>query len=223
MATATRVKALRKSSGKKTALKTPAKTYESALRWLFSHTDYEQMLRVRYNRDTFGLDRMNRLLKMLDKPHEKIRSVHIAGTKGKGSTATMLATMLSSCGHKVGLYVSPHICDIRERITINGEMISQASLTRLVNKARPCIERMADDMPTFFEIFTALAFCFFAENKVDIAVVETGLGGRLDSTNVLKPSVCGLTSISLDHMHQLGSSIGAIAAEKAGIFKRDIP
>ncbi|MHC4982470.1 MAG: bifunctional folylpolyglutamate synthase/dihydrofolate synthase [Planctomycetota bacterium] len=166
---------------------------------------------------------MNRLLKKLNKPHEKIRSVHIAGTKGKGSTATMLAQMLASCGYKVGLYTSPHINNIRERISINGEMISQANLTRLISKAKPHVERMTGDAPTFFEIFTALAFRYFADNRVSIAVVETGLGGRLDSTNVLKPAVCGLTSISVDHTQQLGLSIGEIAAEKAGIFKRDIP
>ena len=221
MVTATRVKTGR--GAKRSTSKTSIKTYDSALRWLFTHTDYEQMQRVRYNSDTFSLDRMNRLLKRLNSPHEKLRAVHIAGTKGKGSTAMMLAKMLATCGYKVGLYTSPHICDIRERITINGEMVSQASLMRLIAKAKPHIERMADDRPTFFEIFTALAFCHFVENKVEIAVVETGLGGRLDSTNVLKPAVCGLTSISLDHMHQLGSSIGEIAAEKAGIFKRDIP
>ncbi len=218
-----RMKAQQKKTTRKPARKKPIRTYDSALRWLFSQTDYEQMLRVRYNRDTFNLDRMSLLLKKLGNPHKGLHTVHIAGTKGKGSTATMLATMLSSCGHKAGLYTSPHINDVRERITINGDMISQASLTRLINKAKPHVEKMADDKPTFFEIFTALAFCYFAAEKVDVAVVETGLGGRLDSTNVLKPAVCGLTSISLDHMHQLGETLGEIAAEKAGIFKRDIP
>jgi len=223
MATATRAKSPRKGSVRKSSARTPLKTYESALRWLCSCTDYEQMRRVRYNCDTFSLDRMNLLLKKLKSPHQKLRAVHIAGTKGKGSTATMLAQMLASCGHKVGLYTSPHICDIRERISINGEMISQAAFARLLSKAKPHVEKMADDKPTFFEILTALAFSYFADNKVNIAVVETGLGGRLDSTNVLKPAVCGVTSISLDHTQQLGSTIGEIAAEKAGIFKRDIP
>ena len=207
----------------KSPTKKPARTYDSALKFLFSQTDYEQMLRVRYNRDTFSLDRMRVLLKKLGDPQEKIRTVHIAGTKGKGSTATMLAQMLRACGHKVGLYTSPHIVDIRERITINGDMISRAALTRLINKAERHIKSMADDKPTFFEIFTALAFVHFAAEKVDIAVVEAGLGGRLDSTNVLKPEVCGLTSISLDHTAQLGGTVGKIAEEKAGIFKRDIP
>ena len=227
MATATRTKRARKVPVKvdrpASRRKSSLKTYDSALSWLFSHTDYEQMLRVRYNRDTFSLDRMHGLLRKLGNPHAKLKTVHIAGTKGKGSTATMLAKMLSSCGFKVGLYTSPHISDIRERITVNGQMISQAELTRLIARVAPHVRRMADERPTFFEIFTALAFCHFAQERVDIAVVETGLGGRLDSTNVLRPAVCGLTSISLDHMHQLGSTIGEIAAEKAGIFKADIP
>jgi len=166
---------------------------------------------------------MHALLRKLGNPHAKIKAVHIAGTKGKGSTATMLAQMLSACGFKVGLYISPHICDIRERITVNGQMITQAEFTRLIARAAPHVRRMADDRPTFFEIFTAVAFCYFAQERVDVAVVETGLGGRLDSTNVLRPLVCGLTSISLDHTHQLGGTIGEIAAEKAGIFKADIP
>jgi len=212
-----------KGTGKIPTRKRPAKTYESALRYLFAQTDYEQMLRVRYNRDTFSLDRMRLLLQKLGNPHTKFRAVHIAGTKGKGSTATMLASMLQACGHKVGLYTSPHVCDIRERIVINGEMISQAALARLITRAEPHIEKMSDDKPTFFEIFTALAFCHFVDEKVDIAVIETGLGGRLDSTNVLKPLVCGLTSISLDHTYQLGNTVGQIATEKAGIFKPNIP
>jgi len=219
MVTATRTKAARKSAGSKR----PARTYDSALKYLFSQTDYEQMLRVRYNRDTFSLDRMKKLLRKLDNPHKKIRTVHIAGTKGKGSTATMLAQMLKACGYKVGLYISPHIIDIRERITINGNLISQADVARLICRIEPHIEKMVPDKPTFFEIFTALAFYYFAQKEIDVAVVECGLGGRLDSTNVLKPMVVGLTSISLDHTHQLGNSIAEIAAEKAGVLKRHVP
>ncbi|HUT59136.1 MAG TPA: folylpolyglutamate synthase/dihydrofolate synthase family protein [Phycisphaerae bacterium] len=206
------------SSGKR-----PARTYDSALKYLFSQTDYEQMLRVRYNRDTFSLDRMRRLAKGLGDPHKKLRTAHVAGTKGKGSTTTMLAGMLQACGLKVGLYVSPHICDVRERITINGQMISQVALARLICQAERVIEKLASDKPTFFEIFTAMAFRYFADQKVDFAVIETGLGGRLDSTNILSPDVCGLTSISLDHTHQLGNTLAAIAAEKAGILKRRTP
>lgn len=193
------------------------------MKYLFAQTDYEQMLRVRYTRDNFSLARMRSLSKALGDPHKSIRSVHIAGTKGKGSTAMMLASMLSACGYKVGLYTSPHIVDLRERIQINGEMISQAALARLVCRVEPIIEKMSEDKPTFFEILTAVAFCHFVDMKVDVAVVETGLGGRLDSTNVLRPAVCGFTSISKDHMFQLGGSLSKIAAEKAGILKNNTP
>ncbi len=222
MVTATTSKKVRKgSAGKKKAIS--IRTYDAAMRYITSHTDYEQMLRVRYNRDTFNLDRMKHLMQKLENPHERIRAVHIAGTKGKGSTATMLASMLSACGYKVGLYTSPHVCDIRERIRINGTVVTQVAMTRLINRISPILEAIQEDKPTFFEIFTALAFAHFADEQVDIAVVETGLGGRLDSTNVLKPAVCGLTSISMDHMHQLGSTLKDIAGEKAGIFKSDVP
>lgn len=219
MVTATRTK------GRKTAKTTAGaiRGYDSAMRFLFSQTDYEQMLRVRYNRDTFNLDRMHKLLKKLSNPHEKLRSVHIAGTKGKGSTAMMLASMLQACGYTVGLYVSPHITCVRERITVNGQKIPQREITRLIMKVAPHVEKMKDDKPTFFEIMTAIAFLHFKNQNVDIAIVETGLGGRLDSTNVLRPEVCGLTSISIDHVHQLGSGLADIAREKAGILKADIP
>lgn len=219
MVTVTRSKSTRKS----TSRKRPGRTFDSALKYLFQQTDYEQMLRVRYNRDTFNLDRMKSLLRRMGNPHKKIRSVHIAGTKGKGSTATMLAEMLKACGYKVGLYTSPHICDIRERIQIGGDKITQVAMARLVCQAEPHIEKMKNEKPTFFEILTALAFCHFANEGVDIAIVEAGLGGRLDSTNVLSPTVCGVTSISLDHTAQLGGSLDKIAAEKAGIFKADTP
>ncbi len=193
------------------------------MRFLSSQTDYEQMLRVRYNSDTFNLDRMRNLLKKISNPHVKLRSVHIAGTKGKGSTAMMLASMLQACGYKVGLYVSPHITCIRERITVNGQKIPQREMTRLITQVAPHVEKMKDDKPTFFEILTAIAFLHFKNQEVDLAVVETGLGGRLDSTNVLQPEVCGLTSISIDHTYQLGNGLADIAKEKAGILKADIP
>jgi len=157
-----------KTSPAKSARRQPIRTYDAALRYLFSQTDYERMLRVRYNRDTFSLSRMKLLLKKLGDPHKQLRCVHIAGTKGKGSTATMLAEMLQACGHKVGLYTSPHLVDIRERIRVNGGMITQAALTRWINKVGVHIERMREDKPTFFEIFTAIAFLHFAGEGVDI-------------------------------------------------------
>jgi dihydrofolate synthase/folylpolyglutamate synthase len=220
MPTATKTKQTRKSAPSR---KRSIKTYDAAVRYLFTHTDYEQMRRVRYNSDTFSLDRMCELTGLMGDPQKKFRSVHIAGTKGKGSTAMMLATMLRACGLKVGLYTSPHIRDLRERIQINGTMITQAALTRLIGKIAPKLERILEKKPTFFEILTTLAFCHFADEKVDVAVVEAGMGGRLDSTNILTPALCGLTSISLDHTRQLGSTVGEIATEKAGIFKSDIP
>ncbi len=212
------------SSGKSVnAPRLPIRTYGAALKYLFAQTDYEQMLRVRYNCDTFSLARMKALIKRLDDPHKKLKSAHIAGTKGKGSTATMLSAMLQACGHKVGLYTSPHLVDIRERIQINGEVISKADLTRYINKLALHVKRMGDDPPTFFEIFTAIAFLYFVDEGVDIAVLETGMGGRLDSTNVVKPMVVGFTGLSIDHRHQLGDTIEAITGEKAGILKRGVP
>ena len=192
------------------------------MKYLYAQTDYERMLRVRYNSDTFSLARMKNLLKRLNNPHKSLRCIHIAGTKGKGSTATMLAEMLQACGYKVGLYTSPHLVDVRERIRINGEIITQAALTRLINKVSPHLERMTNT-PTFFEIFTSIAFMHFDQMGVDLVVLETGLGGRLDSTNVVRPLVVGLTSISIDHTHQLGKTLEAIAGEKAGVMKRGVP
>ncbi len=181
------------------------------------------MPRVGYNATNFNLARMQRLLAGLGNPHRAFKSVHIAGTKGKGSTATMLASMVANCGLKTGLYTSPHLVDVRERVQINSEMISEAEMTRLTARIVPVVNKLAKDEPTFFEIITALAFLYFAEKKVELAVIEAGMGGRLDSTNVLKPEVCGITSISFDHMAQLGATLDKIAEEKAGIFKPGVP
>src|SRR5687767_974315 len=196
--------------------------YVKALRYLATLTDHERLRIVRYNSTNFDLDRMRTLLKNLGKPHEQFKSVHVAGTKGKGSTCAMTAAMLQTSGYRVGLYSSPHLCDIRERIQINGEMISHADLARLVRQVEPIASRMKQS-PTFFDAFTAIAFKYFAEHKVDVAIVETGLGGRLDSTNVLRPEVTAITSISKDHMAQLGHTLPKIAEEKAGIFKKGVP
>lgn len=208
---------------RKKASMVPIRNFKSALNFLNSVTDYEKMTRVGYNTTNFNLARMSRLLAGVGNPQKDFKSVHIAGTKGKGSTATMLASMLSNCGMQVGLYTSPHLVDIRERIQINGEMISEADMTRLMAKIAPVVSQLAKDEPTFFEIMTTLAFLYYAERKVDLAVIECGLGGRLDSTNVLKPEVCAITSISYDHMAQLGNTLEKIAEEKAGIFKAGIP
>jgi len=203
----------------------PRDDYQAALDYLFSATDYEKMRRVRYNADTFSLDRMRRLLERLGSPERGLRSVHVAGTKGKGSTAALVHAIALECGLKAGLYTSPHLVDIRERIRIGREDIRPNDLARLIAAARPAVERLRQegDPATFFEIFTALAFGFFAEAGVDLAVVEVGLGGRLDATNVLRPDVSVITAISLDHVEQLGGTISSIAAEKAGIVKTGVP
>ncbi|MBE3069903.1 MAG: bifunctional folylpolyglutamate synthase/dihydrofolate synthase [Planctomycetes bacterium] len=199
--------------------------YEAALAYLFSATDYEKMRRVRYNADTFSLDRMRRLLEALGSPERGLRAVHVAGTKGKGSTAAMVHAIALECGLTAGLYTSPHLEDIRERIRVGPRDIAPEDLADLIDLARPHVERMRaeGDAPTFFEIFTALAFVHFARVGVDLVVAEVGLGGRLDATNVLAPDVSVITAISLDHMAQLGGTLAAIAAEKAGIVKPRVP
>lgn len=210
------------------AVKRPAKafrTYEQAMQYLFTTTDYEKQQRLRYNVTTFDLDRMNALLKGLGDPHKKIKCVHIAGTKGKGSTATMLAKMMEANGYNIGLYTSPHVTTLHERIVVNSMMISRKELHDLINRLQPVTEKLRrqGSDPTFFELFTAIAFLYFCDHNVDLAVIETGLGGRLDSTNVVMPEVVGITSISLDHQNLLGNTIDSITKEKAGIIKKGIP
>jgi dihydrofolate synthase/folylpolyglutamate synthase len=222
----TRKKRTKKSPSRvvKVRSKKAFKSYNEALKYLFARTDYEKQERLRYNVTTFNLDRMEKLLSSLGNPHKKIPAVHIGGTKGKGSTATMLAKMLESNDYNVGLYTSPHVVHLHERITVNSEMISESEMLGLLNRVYAPVEKMAEtDPPTFFEIMTALAFMHFADVKTDIAVIETGLGGRLDSTNVIRPKVVGITSLSIDHQDQLGRSLNLIAREKAGIFKRGVP
>ena len=200
------------------------KNIKQGLEYLFSRTDYEKQTRLRYNVTTFSLERMEKLLSLVGNPHKKLATAHIAGTKGKGSTATMLARMLEANDYTVGLYTSPHVVDLHERIAINGKNISDSELLGLINRIYAPVEKMAkENVPTFFEIFTAMAFMYFVDKKVDIAVIETGLGGRLDSTNVIEPAVVGITSISIDHQNLLGNTIDSIAREKAGVIKKGIP
>lgn len=197
--------------------------YSTALRWLYEHTDYERMRLIRYNTTTFNLSRMQRLLKALGNPQKDVPFVHIAGTKGKGSTVAMATAMLEACGYTVGSYTSPHLVDLRERIQINGHMISHHDLVELFKLVKSKARSIGEDKPSFFEIMTACAIRHFADQAVDVAVLETGLGGRLDSTNVVKPLICGITQISLDHTNVLGKTLSEIAAEKAGIMKRGVP
>jgi len=206
---------------------TPFETYDAALDWLFSATDYEQMRRVRYNADTFDLTRMDALLARLGNPHHDRSYLHVAGTKGKGSTALMASGVLTAAGHRVGLYTSPHLLDLRERIAVDALPIAPDALRDGIRRVRPHVEAMARDAvpraPTFFEILTAIALLHFRTVRTDVAVLEVGLGGRLDATNVVTPLVSAITSLSLDHVEQLGDSLQAIAAEKAGIIKPGVP
>jgi len=214
----------RESRVAKVSSKRPFKVYKQAIEYLYAKTDYEKQTRLRYNVTTFNLKRMEKLLSLVGNPHKKIHTVHIAGTKGKGSTATMLGKMLESNKYNVGLYTSPHVVHLHERITVNSEMISEQEMLGLINRIHSPVEKMSKtDPPTFFEIMTTLAFMHFADTKTDIAVIETGLGGRLDSTNVITPKVVGITSLSIDHQEQLGDTIDKIALEKAGVFKKGIP
>jgi len=165
-----------------------------------------------------GLGRIQALLAGLAHPERRYLSLHIGGTNGKGSTAAMVASVLQAAGHRVGLYTSPHLVEFRERIQVNGEMIPEELVAALTDRARavPC-------EATFFEFTTALAFQYFSEAGVEVAVVEVGLGGRFDATNVLAPLAVGITSVALDHQEYLGETIGAIAHEKAGIIKPGAP
>jgi dihydrofolate synthase/folylpolyglutamate synthase len=168
----------------------------------------------------FGLRGIRTLLASLGHPEKQFASIHIAGTNGKGSTASMIAAMLTAAGYKTGLYTSPHLVSFNERIRINGKAISSRAVARLTSELMPEIQLQNN---TFFEVVTAMAFRYFADAKVDIAVVETGLGGRLDATNVLKPIISVITTIGMEHTQILGTSLEKIAFEKGGIIKKGIP
>ena len=188
--------------------------YESALEYIHA---------VQWAGHKPGLSRTRTLLAALGDPHKKLRFVHVAGTNGKGSTAAMLASCLQAAGYRVGLYTSPFINRFNERIQVNGEQIPDDALVRLVERVRPAADAMAD-VPTEFEIITALGMLWFAEEKCDIVVLEVGLGGTLDSTNVIDPPECAvITALGMDHVKELGPTIADIAAAKAGIIKPGSP
>ena len=197
-------------------------TYANALKWLYERTDIERQRNARYSDDAFNLDRMRELLKHLGNPHEQVKTVHVAGTVGKGSTVSMIANMLRACGYVVGEYTSPHLVDVRERITVNGKLIGKPAFTEMLKKVAKAAAKCSSE-PTFFEVMTAAGLKHFADEAVDIAVIEVGLGGRLDSTNVITPEVSVITTIDFDHTKLLGTTLGAIAREKAGIFKKGVP
>lgn len=198
-------------------------TFAEADDYLSSFINYERQPQVSYTRERFNLEEFERFLARLDHPHQQLKTVIIAGTKGKGSTAAMIASMAQHCGLKAGLYTSPHLCSIRERIRVNGTMISEASFAGLIAELMPHIEAAGLSevrrFRTFFEILTAMALLHFRQVGADLAVLEVGVGGRLDATNVVTPLVSVITSVSLDHTDLLGHTVPMIAREKAGIIK----
>ncbi len=195
--------------------------YDAALAYLLTFVDFSLTHQQQIAPERFELARMVRFLQAFGDPHEKYPSIHIAGTKGKGSVAAHCAAALQAAGYRTGLYTSPHLHDFRERIQINGEMIPQDDFIAIVETFKPRV----GDFPglTAYELQTALAFIYFARQQVDCAVVEVGMGGRLDSTNVVTPLVSVITSISYDHTFVLGDTLAEIAAEKGGIIKSGIP
>ena len=195
--------------------------YQSTLDYLYSFVDYSLTRSLRYSPEKFDLGRMAVLAAALGSPHRQYPVVHVAGTKGKGSTSAMIASVLQTAGYKVGLYTSPHLVDYTERIQVNRQPVSHEQLVELVERLKPEVVKI--EQLTTFELTTAAAFLYFAEEKVDIAVIEVGLGGRLDATNIVDPRVSVITSLSMDHMNVLGDTLEKIAAEKGGIIKPGRP
>lgn len=192
--------------------------YEQTLDFLYTQLPmYQRVGQSAYKKD---LTNILALCRYLGKPELKFKSIHVAGTNGKGSTSHILSAIYQANGYKVGLYTSPHLLDFRERIKINGQMVSESFVVDFVKRIRPIMEEIK---PSFFEITVAMAFDYFAQMEVDFAVIETGLGGRLDSTNIIIPELSVITSIGMDHMDMLGDTIEAIAGEKAGIIKPGVP
>lgn len=192
--------------------------YQQTLEYLFNRLPmFSRIGAAAYKAD---LTNTIRLSEFLGNPQRKFKSIHVAGTNGKGSVSHMLAAILQTAGYKTGLYTSPHLKDFRERIKINGEMVNEEFVISFTEKITPLIDEME---PSFFEITVAMAFEYFVQQEVDIAVIETGLGGRLDSTNIIIPELCVITNIGWDHMNLLGDSLEKIATEKAGIIKEGIP
>lgn len=194
-------------------------TYQETIDYLFNQLPVFQHIGGSAYKP--GLERVERLLELCGRPDHKLKTVHIAGTNGKGSSSSLIASVLHASGLKVGLFTSPHLVDFRERIRINGEMIPESFVIAFVERMRPLIP---DDLqPSFFELTTAMAFAYFVEQRVDIAVIEAGMGGRLDSTNVLHPLISLITNVSLDHTAYLGDTLAQIAVEKSGIIKPHTP
>jgi len=196
-------------------------TYREALSVLLDRYDVERQEQPPYAERVWRLDRVRELLSALGAPHTHYPSVHIAGTKGKGSTTAMIASILRASGYRTGMFTSPHLHSFRERIQIDGEPIPETDLQRWATRLQPMLSERRQ--VTVFEAITALAMAYMAERQVDVGVFEVGLGGRLDATNVLTPQVSVITSVSMDHMQVLGDTLGQIAREKAGIIKPSVP
>ena len=197
------------------------RTYTEALAYLNQFINYERTPPQRYAPETLSLDRVNHLLERLGRPDRAYRSIHIAGTKGKGSTAAMIESCLRAASYRTEFYTSPHLHTFRERMRVDNEYISRDDFAQLVDELEPHL--IAVEGVTWFEVATALAFMYFARSQIDVAVLEVGLGGRFDATNVVTPIVSVITSLSMDHMNLLGNTIEQIAFEKAGIIKRQVP
>lgn len=192
--------------------------YQECLEWMFSQLPAFQRIGKAAYKD--NLDNTYAIMDVLGDPHLKFKSIHVAGTNGKGSTSHLLASAFQEAGYKVGLYTSPHLRDFRERIRINGEMIPEESVLDFIQQNKDAFEEIK---PSFFEMTVGMAFHYFAQEKVDIAILETGMGGRLDSTNIVRPELSVITNIGLDHTQFLGDTLGKIAIEKAGIIKTNVP
>jgi len=206
-----------------TDVRAPFSSFQEAVDFLEKAIDYEKRTRWKYSDELFDLRRMDALLAELGDPHRSFRVIHVAGTKGKGSTAALIEACLRQGGYRTGLHTSPHLASVCERMVACGRPAKEADFCRLLGLLRGYIHRRRlearDEAPTYFETTTALSFKHFQEQKVDWAVVEVGLGGRLDSTNVVSPECCVITPIGLDHTDKLGDTPGMIAGEKAGIIK----
>ena len=198
-------------------------TYQQAIDYIFGRINYERMGTGAYSARDLKPVRMSRLLQCLGHPERDIPVVHIAGTKGKGSTASMVAGMLTAAGYRTGLFTSPHVHQFEERLRVDGTMPEPDHVVELVNRCAACLSSYPESEPTYFELATALAWLYFRDRMTDIAVLEVGLGGRLDATNICHPAVTVITNISFDHTKILGSSIEQITREKAGIVKAGIP
>lgn len=193
-------------------------TYEQVIQYLYEKLPmYQRVGAIAFKKD---LTNIIALCNALDNPQKKFKTIHIAGTNGKGSVSHFISSIFQEAGYKTGLYTSPHLIDFRERIKINGEWISETFVIDFVERIEPYIKTI---QPSFFEMTVAMAFDYFAQEKVDIAIIETGLGGRLDSTNIISPELSVITNIGYDHMDMLGDTLALIAQEKAGIIKNQIP